>query len=146
VGRLRAAWDQTPLPPQTVAGITVSLLAQHVRPFGLPAWTRPAGWAVVCGGFVLVTVAARERGPGSLTEPSTLVTEGVHARSRNPMYLGVSMVHVGLAGVTRNVWMLASSAVSAALLHRSILCEERWLKERFGSAYAAYTAEVPRWW
>ena len=109
-------------------------------------WTRPTGWVVVCGGLALVIAAVRERGPGSLEEPGTLVTRGLHGRSRNPMYLGFSMVQVGLAGATRSVWMLASSPVSTALLHQSILREERWRRETFGDAYDAYTAGVPRYW
>lgn len=145
-GRLRTAWEHTPVPVETIGGIAAAVLAQHARQLRLPAWTRPTGWAIVCGGLALVMAAVRERGPGSLEEPGTLVTRGLHGRSRNPMYLGFSMVEVGLAGATRNVWMLASSPVSTALLHQSILREERWLRETFGDAYDAYTAGVPRYW
>ena len=52
--------------------------------------------------------------------------------SRNPIYLGFTAVHLGLAGATRNGWMLATCPVSAALVHRWVLREERWLHERFG--------------
>jgi protein-S-isoprenylcysteine O-methyltransferase Ste14 len=144
--RLRAAWDRTPLPLETIGGIAVAVLAQHALPLRLPARTPPSGWAVVCGGLALVIAAARERGPGPLEEPGKLVTRGLHGRSRNPMYLGFSLVQVGLAGATRNVWMLASCPMSAALLHQSVLREERWLRERFGDAYDAYMAGVPRYW
>jgi protein-S-isoprenylcysteine O-methyltransferase Ste14 len=145
-GRLRAAWDHTPLPLETIAGIAAAVLTQRSQPLRLPAWTQPTGWTVVCGGLALVIAAVRERGPGSLDEPGTLVTRGLHGQSRNPMYLGFSMVQVGLAGATRNLWMLAACPVSAALLHQSILREERWLRERFGDEYDAYRAGVPRYW
>jgi hypothetical protein len=62
------------------------------------------------------------------------------------MYVGFSLVHVGLAGATRNVWMIAAFPVSAGLLHRSILREERVLRTRFGDDYDAYYARVPRYW
>jgi protein-S-isoprenylcysteine O-methyltransferase Ste14 len=101
---------------------------------------------MLCAGLGVVATAVRERGPGALEDPDTLVTWGLHARSRNPMYLGVSVAQLGLAGASRNAWMLASSAVSAALLHRSILQEEPWLDRRFGPDYDTYRAEVPRWW
>jgi protein-S-isoprenylcysteine O-methyltransferase Ste14 len=145
-GRLRAAWDHTPLPLETIAGIAAAVLMQYARPLRLPAWTRSTGWTVACAGLALVVTATRERGPGSLEEPGTLVTRGLHGRSRNPMYLGFSVVQVGLAGASRNVWMLASCPVSAALMHRSILREERWLQDRFGDEYDAYLAGVPRYW
>lgn len=143
--RLQAAWDHTPLPLETVSSIASAMLAQHVRPLRLPAWTRPAGWMLAGGGLALVLAALRERGSGSLEEPSTLVTRGSHGRSRNPIYLGCSAVHLGLAGATRNAWMLAAFPVSAALLHRWVLREERWLRERFGDEYDAYRAKVPRY-
>jgi protein-S-isoprenylcysteine O-methyltransferase Ste14 len=41
--------------------------------------------------------------------------------------------------------MLATCPVSAALLHRWVLREERWLHERFGDGYDAYRARVPRY-
>lgn len=144
--RLRSAWERTPLPPQTLAGIAAAVLAQYLRPLRLPAWTRKTGWAVACGGLALATAAARERGPGSLEQPQSLVTRGVHAHSRNPMYFGLTILHVGLAGATRNAWMLASAPVSAALLHQDILREERWLQNRFGAEYDTYSADVPRYW
>lgn len=145
-GRLRAAWDHSPLPLETIAGIAVAVLMQYAQPLRLPAWTQSTGWTVACGGLALVVTATRERGPGSLEEPGTLVTRGLHGRSRNPMYLGFIVVQVGLAGATRSGWMLASCPVSAALLHRSILREERWLRARFGAEYDAYRAGVPRYW
>ena len=124
-GRLRAAWDHTPLPPETMGGIAGAVVVQVARPLRLPARTRRIGRVVVCGGLALVIAAVRERDPGSLEDPGALVTRGLHCRSRNPMYLGFSMVQVGLAGATRSAWMFAAFPVSAGLLHRSILREER---------------------
>jgi protein-S-isoprenylcysteine O-methyltransferase Ste14 len=145
-GTLRAAWDHTPLPWETIAGIAAAVVTQRAKPLHLPAWTRPTGWTAVCGGLALVTAAVLERGPGSLEEPGTLVTRGLHGRSRNPMYLGFVIFQVGLAGATRSAWMLASCPASAALLHHSIRQEERRLRERFGDEYDAYTTAVPRYW
>ena len=139
-------WDHTPLPMETLGGIAAAALAQHAQPLRLPAWTRPTGWMFVCGGLALVIAATRERGPGSLEKPGTLVTRGLHGRSRNPMYLGFDVVQLGLAGATRNVWMLASWPLSAGLLHRSTLREERWLRKTFGDEYDSYRAGVPRYW
>ncbi|MDP3889789.1 MAG: hypothetical protein Q8Q44_01035, partial [Nocardioides sp.] len=96
LGRLRAAWDHTPLPAETVAGILAAVLAQQARPLRLPPWTQPAGWALVGAGLALVAAAVRERGPGSLDDPGALVTRGLHGRSRNPMYLGSGVVQIGL--------------------------------------------------
>lgn len=144
-GRLQAVADRIPLPAETLTGIVAGGLAQRVRPLRLFAWARPAGWVLTGGGLTVLVVAWRERGPGSLEEPEALVTTGLHGVSRNPIYLGFTAVHLGLAGATRNGWMLVTCPVSAALVHRWVLREEEWLGERFGDEYAAYRARVPRY-
>jgi protein-S-isoprenylcysteine O-methyltransferase Ste14 len=100
---------------------------------------------VVALGVGLVLAAWRERGSGSLEDPAALVTTGVHGLSRNPMYVGFAALHLGLAGLTGNGWMLLTCPVSAALLHRAVLREEALLADRFGEAYEAYRARVPRY-
>lgn len=137
--------DTIPLPGETLAGVVVGALAQRARPVRLPARARPAGAVCAAAGLALVVTAWRERGPGSLEEPATLVTTGVHGVSRNPMYVGFTAIHLGLAGLTRNGWMLATCPVSAVLVHRWVPREERWLADRFGDEYADYRARVPRY-
>ena len=144
--RLQDAADHIPLPAETLAGVVAAMLVQQVRPRRLPAWTRPAGFVLAGGGLAVVVAAWRERGPGSLEQPEALVTKGLHGLSRNPIYLGFTAAHLGLAGATRNGWMLATCPVSAALVHRWVLREEHWLCERFGDdEYGAYRARVPRY-
>ena len=142
---MRSAWDRTPLPPPTLVGVAAGTLAQRALSLRLPGWVRPVGWAVLGGGVGLMGAATRERGPGSLEDPTDLTTRGTHSWSRNPMYLGAIVAQIGLAGVARNTWILAATPLSAALLHRSVLGEEQWLHERFGADYASYRAAVPRW-
>jgi protein-S-isoprenylcysteine O-methyltransferase Ste14 len=142
---LKVVADQIPLPGETLAGVVSAMLAQRVRPLRLSPSARPAGWVLAGGGLAVVLTAWRERGPGSLEEPEALVTTGLHAVSRNPIYLGFTAVHLGLAGATRNGWMLATFPVSTALVHRWVLREEGWLRERFGDDYDAYQARVARY-
>lgn len=143
--RFQAALDSIPLPAETLAGVLAAMLAQRAWPLQLPAAIRPAGSVLAGGGLAVVAAAWWERGPGSLEAPQTLVTTGLHGISRNPIYLGFTVVHLGLAGGTRNGWMLATCPVSAALVHRWVLREERWLRERFGDEYDAYRVRVPRY-
>lgn len=143
--RFKATVDRIPLPWETLAGLVVAMLVQRVRPLRLPVCASPSGWVLAGGGLGVVLAASRERGPGALEEPRALVTRGLHGRSRNPIYLGCAAIQLGLAGATRNAWMLATCPVSAALLHRWVLREERWLHTRFGDEYDAYLIRVPRY-
>jgi protein-S-isoprenylcysteine O-methyltransferase Ste14 len=141
---LRAVVDRVPLPAETIAGMAVAVLLQRVRPLPLPP-LRPLGSLLLALGVGVVLTAWRERGPGSLESPPALVTTGLHGTSRNPMYVGFAAAHVGLAGLTRNGWMLLSWPASASLLHLEVLREETALAERFGEEYAAYRSRVPRY-
>lgn len=143
--RLTDLADRIPLPAETLGGIVVGAVAQRVRPWSLPPAARPAGAVCAVAGIALVAAAWRERGPGDLEHPVALVTTGVHARTRNPIYVGFTLAHLGLAAATRNGWMLATCPVSAVLVHRWVPREERQLHELFGAEYDAYRARVPRY-
>lgn len=77
---------------------------------------------------------------------SSLVTGGVYAWTRNPMYLSLWLLLIGAA-----VRLGALSAMIVALCFAPMLtrvqirAEERALAERFGEAYASYRARVHRW-
>ncbi len=77
---------------------------------------------------------------------SALVTDGVYAWTRNPMYLSLWLLLIGAA-----VRLGALSAMIVALcfgptLTRVQICaEERALAARFGETYASYRARVRRW-
>ncbi len=78
--------------------------------------------------------------------PTHLVTEGLFKYSRNPMYLGLALILVG-------VWIMLGSVSPLAGVVGFILVTERWyiayeeqrLGETFGQAYEAYRAHTRRW-
>ena len=137
--------DRIPLPAETLGGVVLGTVVQRRRPWSLPPAIGPAGTVCAVAGIALVSVAWRERGSGDLEHPVALVTTGVHARTRNPIYVGLTLAHLGLAGATRNGWMLATCPVSAVLVHRWVPREERQLHELFGAEYDAYRVSVPRY-
>jgi protein-S-isoprenylcysteine O-methyltransferase Ste14 len=79
--------------------------------------------------------------------PSTeLVTTGVYARVRNPMYLGMQLLLIGLGLIFSLEWCLLLWPVLALTLHFGVVRpEERYLTEKFGDNYADYTRRVQRW-
>jgi len=78
--------------------------------------------------------------------PSHLIVDGHYRYSRNPMYLGMVLVLVGVA-------VLFGTAMPAAVIpgfvwlmtRRFIEPEEKALEETFGEAYLAYRRAVRRW-
>lgn len=77
---------------------------------------------------------------------SALVTTGPLQYSRNPMYLAVSMLQVGIAIWMNSVWVVVLLVpVLAWIRWRVIAPEERYLVGKFGQVYRDYQAKVRRW-
>jgi len=75
-----------------------------------------------------------------------LVTSGPFRRSRHPMYLALILAAAGGAlGLGSTTPWLAVAALSWTL-DRCARAEEVSMAQQFGAAYAAYRAQVHRWW
>ena len=74
-----------------------------------------------------------------------LVTDGVYAHSRNPMYVGNLLIIVGVA-ITSNSWGCVGIVVPLfTFAYLAITCaEEEYLRRSFGEAYDRYCRDVPR--
>jgi protein-S-isoprenylcysteine O-methyltransferase Ste14 len=84
-------------------------------------------------------------GPGITLPPEHLVTDGLYAYTRNPMYLAHLIFMLGLAVTFRSWPALILLAVNAAWFHRRVLDDEARLRAQFGDQYADYQARVKRW-
>ncbi len=77
---------------------------------------------------------------------NTLVTHGPYRYSRNPMYVAMTLLYIGLALTTRIWWALPILPVVLVVLSRAIIArEERYLGNVFGEAYVQYMQRVRRW-
>ena len=81
-----------------------------------------------------------------LTESTTLVTDGMFAVTRNPMYVGMVAVLVGTALLLNNPWpWVAIVPFWLVIRFAFVQHEEVLMVETFGEQYAAYKARVRRW-
>ena len=77
---------------------------------------------------------------------TTLVIEGPYRFTRNPMYLSLAMVYLGLALWTQKLWvLLLAPLVILAVQQMVIRKEEQYLQRKFGEQYTLYRASVRRW-
>ena len=79
---------------------------------------------------------------GAKTE---LVQTGLFAVSRNPIFLSMLVMLLGLFLVLPSAASLAVSVLGAALIHIQVRLEEEHLARLHGEAYRAYCRRVRRW-
>lgn len=141
-------------PPLLTAAVLVAGLFMDGRFDEVPE-TSPvvqiAGAVLVAAGVLLIAGALglfwkKGTRPEPWAPASTIVSSGLYAWTRNPMYLGMLTVYAGVA-------LYLVSPVAALLLVPLFLTvdrliiprEEAYLTRRFGETYAAYQRSTRRW-
>jgi protein-S-isoprenylcysteine O-methyltransferase Ste14 len=119
---------------------------------GLPDQAVAFVGAVLFGAGIALPVAAifRFRAAGTEVIPyrpaSALVTTGVYRFTRNPMYLGMTLVYAGLSLIADSVIALAGLVPLIIIVTYGVIQrEERYLDRTFGQSYRAYRSKVRRW-
>ena len=75
-----------------------------------------------------------------------MIREGPYALSRNPLYLGLLALYLGIALMASSLWALVLFPLGVVLGDGgAIRPEERFLRQRFGPAYEEYAGRVRRW-
>jgi protein-S-isoprenylcysteine O-methyltransferase Ste14 len=149
-GKSSPSWrlDNIPLPEPHVAGILTSGVLHLTRPWRLPGSRRlysSAGWTLAGIGITISALAVRAASDVALERSSTLISTGPYALSRNPMYIGWTLLYLGAVLATRNAWMVASLPIVVSLVHREVLREEQILEQAFGEEYLRYQKLVRRY-
>ena len=75
-----------------------------------------------------------------------LVTDGPFRYTRNPGYLGLTMLYAGIAVLRNALWAILLLPLVLYVIQRQVIGrEERYLERTFGEEYRAYKAQVRRW-
>lgn len=139
----------------------VWLLMALVASFALDRWwpiarLLQAPWRylgylpLVLGAVMAITAAGTFRRAGTPVIPfqpsTTLVTGGWFRVTRNPMYLGLALILLGVALIDGTLGAFLPLPVFVGILHfRFIRAEESFLEGIFGEQYRAYRTQVRRW-
>lgn len=151
------ASSPTPWPPILFSGAVVVGGLTHWRApvlFFPEDWRFPAaiaGAVAFVAGFALLATATRKFAvigtPIAPNQPTKfIVSGGVYDFSRNPMYLGMVLMLLGLGLVSDSLWLLLLVPFSFyAVTKLAIEREEAYLAKRFGQEYLEYKRRVRRW-
>lgn len=123
-----------------------------LRSFGINRWLLVATGALLfaAGAATMLAAAGLFRRLGTHVPPSrptTLIaTTGPYRWTRNPMYLGMTLVYAGIAVGFDGAIALALLPLVLIVIQRQVIArEERYLEAKFGDDYRRYKAEVRRW-
>ena len=148
---------QNKIPPLLLSMILAALMVplSWLPPsLGLSLGTRlmlGAAPIIAGAGFVLLGVA-KFRANHTTVNPlkpetaTTLVTTGIYAISRNPMYLGFFLLLLGWSLILASGYGIVLSVAFAGYLDRfQIRPEEEAMATLFGDQFDKYKARVGRW-
>ncbi len=145
-----------PFPPALqimIVGGLAWLLADNYPVYPIGAAIRFVTYGLAVAGVIIIAISIaafiRERTTINPVKPeaaNTLVVTGLYRFSRNPMYLGTTLLLVGWAGYLGDVIAVAPVVfyfVSMTVFQ--IKPEEKVLREKFGAQYDDYAKRVRRW-
>jgi protein-S-isoprenylcysteine O-methyltransferase Ste14 len=114
---------------------------------GAAAWV---GVALCLGGLAMLGLTLIEFGRSfrvgiDAERPDALVTTGIFAVSRNPIYVAFGFVLLGEFLAFPNWILLVYLGAGVWLLNRQVRLEESFLKQHYGQQYLEYCARVRRY-
>lgn len=113
--------------------------------------TRGLGWPLVGGGALLAGWFFRTMrdadAPVRTDRPVPRLTiEGPFRYTRNPGYLSMAMIYVGIATLRNALWAMLLLPLVLFVVQRKVIgSEERYLERTFGTEYLDYKTRVRRW-
>jgi protein-S-isoprenylcysteine O-methyltransferase Ste14 len=103
-----------------------------------------AGLAVARAGVRAVWKAKSSIVP--IRPTTAIATDGPYALTRNPMYLGLVFIYIGIAFLIHSAWALLLLPLVVVGIDRLVIAkEERYLAGKFGDSYISYCSRVRRW-
>ena len=107
-----------------------------------PSTTKALGLAIILLGVFLRVLAFKEI-------PCThridrLVTSGIYSKTRNPVYLSIIIIVLGISIFSERSLTALWIVESALLIYYVAKCEESDLESKFGEEYRTYKRNVPR--
>jgi protein-S-isoprenylcysteine O-methyltransferase Ste14 len=109
------------------------------------------GWGASAGGLILMfwgmgTFVMARTAVFPNQPARALVRHGPYRFTRNPMYVGLTLLYVGTALIANLVWPFVLLPVVILVMTTMIIRrEEAYLRRAFGAEYDGYCAGVRRW-
>ena len=102
--------------------------------------------ALAIGGSAVGLFKKSGQNPAPWKPSPSLVLQGAYRFTRNPMYVGMTLILVGIGFALDDLWLVIGAALFLVVVHyTAVLPEEAYLDEKFGDDYRAYKKKVRRY-
>lgn len=114
-------------------------------------WRHVAGPGLIALSLIFLLPALRafkaaRTNPKPWKPTTALVIEGPYRYTRNPMYVGFTLLYIGITLWMNSAWPLLALLVVLPLMQFGVIRrEEKYLERKFGAAYRKYMLTVRRW-
>ncbi len=144
-----------PPPLVPVIALAVGVLLEHfvlpISPslsgfvrFGVGGLLIVAGLGLLAAAFGLFRSTGQDPKPWASTPE--IISTGIYGYTRNPMYVSMGLLQVGIGLTLSNLWVVLLVPVSwTAIYLIAIRNEEAYLERKFGKVYLDYKEAVRRW-
>ena len=115
------------------------------------SWNALVGGLIAALGLTLILKSVpKHKEAGTNVEPweptHAIISTGLYAFTRNPIYLGMAVTHGGIAIAAASIGAVISLIGAVIVIQVYVIArEERYLTEKFGQEYLDYKNKVRRW-
>ena len=146
---MRWKWNNVPIPQAHVIGLVIGAILQiffSQKLYQSPWLGYGIGWPLIVIGIGICVWSVIEAKEMDIADPDTLLKSGPYAFSRNPMYVGWTLIYLGISLAANSFWILALLPIVLLYIHfMDIRKEEQYLDEQFGDEYRQYRKQVRRY-
>jgi protein-S-isoprenylcysteine O-methyltransferase Ste14 len=131
-------------------GVVIDDRVRRLSVFAVDHWRWMGAFVVAAGVAVMATGRVAMIRAGTNINPTqsanAIVETGPFRFSRNPLYLGLTLLYIGLSLLLNTWWSLFLLVPVWLVMHFFVVRrEERYLEEKFGETYLAYRRRVRRY-
>ncbi len=102
--------------------------------------------SIVLAAIILHAFVRHKTNPIHHRPTTTIIDTGPFRYSRNPIYVGMTLLQIGIGILVDSAWILLMVVPAVWIIHRFVvLKEEAFLEQQFGETYLTYKQRVNRW-
>ncbi len=150
--KIGAKLRTVPPPLICAAAVLIGVVAEMILPLVTVSSVRYVAGGILIASSLLAMPGilvkfSRKKTPFDVRkDPSALITNGLFRFSRNPSYVALLVLCIGIGVSLSSVWVLIFLVPAAIVIDSFVIPEEeRRLEKAFGDEYRVYKSTVPRW-